>query len=233
MTETTYNLPVIESIKVAWAKVSGAKGTIWAIFGIFFVAQMILVMLASLALKPLFTIILYIFQIMSAISLMYVGIRRAQDAPIRYTMVKEVLNVRTFFYFLGFYILELLVFIPPFLIAFLGGIALAYGQNTGSAGLNLLAAALYLIAAIVFLILSVRLWLGFALIIDKNLNPWEALKGTFKSTKGNVWNLIGLTILMMLIMFACAITLGIGFIWGLPWLFILYGEVYKRLTSHA
>jgi hypothetical protein len=35
----------------------------------------------------------------------------------------------------------------------------------------------------------------------------------------------------MLIAIACTITLGIGFIWGLPLLFILYGEAYKRLST--
>jgi len=233
MAEMTYSLPVIDSIKIAWAKVKGAKGTIWAIFGMFFVAEIILATLGSFGLKPLFTVLLYILQIFSTISLMYIGIRRAQDVPIHYTMIKEALNLRTFLCAIGFYILQIIVFIPPFILCFLGGYTLMYGQHEPSTALNLLASLLYLVAAILFLILSMRMWLGLAFVIDKKMNPWEALKNSFKSTKGNVWNLIGLAILLILIMFVCTITLGIGLIWGMPWFLIIYGEVYKRLTSHA
>ncbi len=231
MTEMTYSLPVMESVKAAWQKVKGAKGTFWAIFGIFFIAEIIAAILSSIVLQPVFMVILYVLQILSTIALLYIGIRRAQDVPIHYTMVKEVLTIRTFLSTIGLYILQFFIFIPAILLTVLGYVALMYSQNQPSPALNVVAFILYFLAVILFIALSLRMWLGLGFILDKKQNPVDALKNSFKATKGNAWNLLGLAIVNMFILFVSIITIYIGLIWGLPWLLIIYGEVYKRLAS--
>jgi uncharacterized membrane protein len=86
-------------------------------------------------------------------------------------------------------------------------------------------------SAFLFIYLSARMWLSYGGVVDKNYNPLKALVSSFKATRGNALKLIGLFIISLVIIFVCAITFGIGFIWGFPWLFIIYGESYKSLFT--
>ena len=158
------------------------------------------------------------------------GIRRAQDMPVSYKMVREILTGRIILYLIVLYILQILICIPAALIAGIG-VWLAHIQPEPSNAMLAIAVILYLTAFILFIFLTVRMGLAYGTVVDKKLNPWEAIKLSFKATKGNVWNLIGLYCLNVLVIFACAITAGIGLIWGLPWLLIVYGEAYKRLST--
>jgi len=235
MTENTYSLPVMETVKTAWAKVSGVKGSIWAILGIVFVAQLIVGFIGGLgarggAIDIIFSIIGSLIQIMAGASLIYIGIRRAQDMPVQYKMVKEVLTGRIILFLILLYILQVVIFIPAGILLGIG-IWLAHMQAEPSLGMQLIGALFCLAASLIFIFLAIRMWLAYGTVVDKKLNPWEAIKLSFKATKGNVWNLIGIYFMNVLIVLGCAITVGIGLIWGLPWLFILYGEAYKRLTT--
>lgn len=234
MIEGAYSLPVMETVKAAWAKVSGAKGTIWAVIGLFFLALLVVEIFASLightVIILAFNFISWLIQVIAGASLIYLGIKRAQDMPIFYKMIKDILNTRTILSMIGFYLLQILILLPA---AFIGAIGayLAYPETDPSSMMRFISVLFYLAAAVWFIFLSVRLWLGFGAIVDKKLNPFDALKLSFKATQGNVLNLIGLYIINILIITVCVITLGIGFIWGLPWIFINYGEVYKRLST--
>ncbi|HSW69666.1 MAG TPA: hypothetical protein VLI69_05910 [Gammaproteobacteria bacterium] len=232
MTLSTYSLPVTETVKTAWAKVHGVKGSIWAVIGIFFVIQLILGICSNLGAQAFFSILSSIVQVLTGMSLVYLGVRRAQDAPIQYKMIKEILTLRTFLFIVGLYILQIIIFIPAGIVAGIG-IYLVQAQAEPSTGMQIVGGLFYLAAAIIFVFLSVRLWLGYGAVIDKQLNPWEAVKFSFKSTEGNVWNLIGIMIINVLIIFVSALTLGIAFIWTMPWLLIIYGETYKRLAARG
>ncbi|HSW93922.1 MAG TPA: hypothetical protein VLJ15_06190 [Gammaproteobacteria bacterium] len=235
MTENTYSLPVMETVKTAWAKVSGTKGSFWAIIGIVFVAQFIVGFLGGLGTKGgaidiIFSIISSLIQIMAGASLIYMGIRRAQDTPIRWKMVRDVLTGRIILYLILLYILEMVIFIPAGLLAGVG-VWLLHMQPEPTLMMQVLAGVFFVATAILFIFLAVRLWLAYGTVVDKKSNPWEAVKFSFKATRCNVWKLIGLYFVNVLIALLCVITVGIGFIWGLPWFFIAYGEAYKRLST--
>ncbi len=230
MAQGTYSLPVRETVRTAWDKVGGVKGSIWAVIGIFFLIQVVLGICASLFAQGFFNFVSSLVQIVTGISLVYIGIRRAQGAPISYKMIKEVLTLRVFLCIIGLYILQTLIFIPAGIVLGIG-IYLTQAQAESSTLMNLVGFLFDVAAIVIFIYLSVRLWIAYAVVVDKKANPWEAVKTSFKDTKGNVWNLIGLFIITMLILIGCAITLGIGLIWGLPWMLIIYGEVYKRLNG--
>lgn len=235
MTNSTYSLPVRETFKTAWAKVSGVKGSFWAVVGIFILAQIVVGFLGGLGGKGgvinfIFSLVGSLIQIVAGACLVYLGIRRAQDVPISYKSAKEVLNGRIILYIIGLYILQLVIFIPAAILAGIG-VGLIHLSAEPSTFLDIIAIIFYIASVILFVFLSVRMWLGYGAVVDKNVNPWEAIKLSFKATDGNVWNLIGIYILSILIMLVCAITFGIGFIWGLPWLLITYGETYKRLST--
>lgn len=228
MTESTYRLPVMETVKAAWAKVGGVKGSFWAVLGIFVLLLIIVNFIGNLGGKEgvihtVFGLIAAVIQIVGGAALLYLGIRRAQDMPITYKTAKNVLNTRTILYIIGLYILQLVVFIPAGILL---GIGIYFNQTA-----PFIAFLFYLASVLLFIFLSVRMWLGYGIVLDKNLNPWEAIKLSFKATCDNVWNLIGLYLLTICIVIVCTITLGIGYIWGLPWLLIIYGEGYKRLST--
>jgi uncharacterized membrane protein len=234
MTEGTYSLPVIETVKAAWAKVGGSKGSIWAIIGILFLVQIIVNVLASFFGHGLFlfifNLISWLIQIIAAGSLIYLGIRRAQDMPIHYKMANDVLNTPTILSLIGVYFLQMIILIPAGLIAGVGAY-FAHTEVEPSSFMRLLTSICFLLAVVWFIFFSVRTWLGFGAVVDKKLNPWDAIKLSFKATKENVLNLIGLYVINIFVALLCAITFGIGLIWGLPWFFINYGEVYKRLST--
>jgi uncharacterized membrane protein len=92
-------------------------------------------------------------------------------------------------------------------------------------------ALLRIVWLVLFYAIVFRLILGKAFVIAKQMGPLEALKASFAATKGNVWNLIGVMVISMLILFVSAIPFGIGLIWSLPYIFINYGEVFKRLVT--
>lgn len=235
MTEEAYRLPVMEVVKTAWAKVSGAKSAIWAVIGLFVFIQIIVGVCGSLGGKDsfiafIFNILSGLIQVIAAACLIYLGIRRAAEEPIHYKMIKDVLDSRIILYVIGLYFLQMLIFIPCMLIAGMG--VFVTHMHVGSPFIMLFSAVvLFLVATFLFLFLSIRMWLAYGIVIDKKLNSWKAIQLSFKATEGNVWNLVGLYFIDFLIAVVCTITFGIGFIWGFPWLFIIYGEVYKRLST--
>ncbi len=232
MTEITYSLPVIETVKSAWAKVSGAKGSIWAIFGLFFLAILVTEFLGKLFAPGLFSFIGTIIQLLAGAGLVYLGVRRAQDIPINFNMAKDVITLRIFLFIVGLLIIETLIYIPAGILSGIGFYFYSlHPQAEPSIFMFLIIDLLYLASFILFIYLTIRMWLGYAFIVDKKLNPWEAIQLSFKMTSGNVWNIIGLFAIKIGVLFLCSLTLGIGFIWGLPWVLITYGEAYKRLSS--
>lgn len=80
-----------------------------------------------------------------------------------------------------------------------------------------------------YLTISMHQAVGF--ILDKSLDSFKAIKMSFRVTKPYIVELLGLYIIMGFILFISALPLGIGLIWTVPFSYILYGEVYKRLSN--
>ena len=68
------------------------------------------------------------------------------------------------------------------------------------------------------------------LIIDKELQPVEALKKSAEITKGYRWQLFGFMIVLALINIAGAIVLGIGLLWTVPTTMIALAHMYRQLV---
>ena len=68
------------------------------------------------------------------------------------------------------------------------------------------------------------------LIIDKGLQPVEALKKSAEITKGYRWQLFGFMIVLVLINIAGAIVLGIGLLWTVPTTMIALAHMYRQLV---
>ena len=65
------------------------------------------------------------------------------------------------------------------------------------------------------------------LIVDKNMEVWEAMEHSRKTVTKHWFKVAGLMGLLTIIMLLGAIPLGVGLIWALPLMFVtLYGLAY-------
>ena len=230
MTNSRYSLQICDTAKTAANKMNGAKGSIWAYIGVFFLVGLACgIITAILNIKEITGIINWIIQLIASGCGTYLGICRAKGQSLQWTMIKDVIKGKTIFHLILATVLQALVYAPPIIVFILTGII--HTASGSESSFFSIWSLLTLVVAIAMTYIYIRLLLTIGFIVDKHLNAWAALVASFKATKGNVCNLIGVYILVTLTLTACIITLGIGFIWGIPFLAILHGEVYVRLSN--
>lgn len=241
-----YRIPVIDTIKLAWSKVDGAKGSFWAALGIMFLVIFAFGFLEGLFEEsaPILTGILKVVgglvNFLLQIGVLYMGIQRAKDLPINYKQMFIAFELDMGLRAIGTYILQAIIFIVPMLLIFIPTILLATGATVAggepvaaSTGAKIVIALCYIVAILLMVYLSIRLYISMGFVLDQRANPIDAIKSSFAATKGNVWNLIGIAILQFLILIVSIIPIGIGLIWTLPFVFILYGVLYKNLLVNV
>jgi membrane-anchored glycerophosphoryl diester phosphodiesterase (GDPDase) len=96
---------------------------------------------------------------------------------------------------------------------------------------NLIALLGFILLIIPGIIFSIRLGFFDYLIVDKNSKIIESLKKSWEITKGNVWNLFLLYILLGLINLLGVFALIIGLFWSIPTTMIAETFVYRKLSS--
>lgn len=96
--------------------------------------------------------------------------------------------------------------------------------------ITLIGFILLIIPGIIF---SIRLQYVTYLIIDKNLPPVDAVKKSWDMTKGNVWNLFFLGILLFLINVLGAILLLVGLFVTVPLTMLATTFVYRKLLLQS
>ena len=83
------------------------------------------------------------------------------------------------------------------------------------------------------IILAVRLQYATYLIVDKNLGPIEALKTSWKLTRGNTWNLFFFGILLGLINILGVVCLVVGLFVTVPLGMVATTFVYRKLLLQS
>lgn len=102
-----------------------------------------------------------------------------------------------------------------------------------------LASILYAVAVILGLILliipgiiiAIRMGYYGYLIVDKEMGPVDALKESFKMTKGNCWNLFLFGLLMFCVGLLGVLALLVGLVVAIPVIWIAYVFVYRYLEE--
>lgn len=105
----------------------------------------------------------------------------------------------------------------------------------------LVASVIYLIVVFVGLILfilpGIYVMLRFQfykfLVVDKGMDPIEALRGSAKLTEGHAWVLFGLLCISIVINILGLLALGVGLLVTVPMTMLAYTYVYKRLSVVA
>lgn len=221
----------IDSVKIAWEKVRGAKKTFWAVLLLAFIFQLINYRIglyvkdhpeSANVLWNLISIVVSIIGMFLSWGLIYLGIQRARDMMINVGMIKHVFNIWIFLKMIGASILEFFVLIPAFV---LGAIPFFFKEMDG-----LVVIAFFTLAVIVGIYLLVRMFLVPSFVIAENMGPIDAIKRSFAATDSHVLQLLGLFLINWGIMVVSALLLAIPFIWTLPYVFINLGVVYKKLS---
>lgn len=226
-------LPVWDTIKAAWDKVSGFKSSFWAALGLIFVIMFAIGVLEGITERVMFIsgllgIIGSVLGYFLQMGLIYMGIARAKDSPISYKLVFSTFNMQIALYLIGLYILQTLIFIIPFIIG-AAGFFLCMAGNVFATSIG----TLLIIASIICtIVIAVRLSLAMAYVLDTLSAPLAAIKSSIAATEGNFWNLVGIYLLQLIILFV-SMLLIIGWIWSLPLMFICYGMIYKTLRANV
>lgn len=233
-------LPVGDTISGAWQKVSGTKGSVWGAI----LVMVLIVLLCGLfqflanTISPnagkVVNLVIQIIVFLLEMGLVYIGIQRALDRPVDYRLMFRTFDFAIAIRAIGLYILQSLILLVPAVIMIAGGILFYTTQEADRTPAIIgLSGLLFIIGFIVTIYLYVRMWLAMAFVLDQGTGPWDAIKKSFCATKSNIWNLIGISIFMSLIIIVSAIPLGIGLIWTIPLGVIVYGEVYRRLLANV
>lgn len=229
-------LMIMETVRAAWSKVSGSKGTIWAVMGIAILLQVMLGILGQFTpagaaglVGAIVAIVGLIIQLFLAWGMIYLGIERAAGNPIQFDQVKIVLKLNLFLRMIGLYFLQMLI-LGSVLVVFMIPPVLAHNFLSDTME-QLISAISYLVGAGFFVFFAMRLFLAKGFVIRQGLGPITGIKKSFEKTESNVCRLFGLGVINILILVVSVIPLGIGLIWSLPYLLINYGEVFKKLNQ--
>ena len=66
-------------------------------------------------------------------------------------------------------------------------------------------------------------------VVDQGTNSWQAVKNSFRVTRGNTFRVFIMVVCQLLSMFVGVLLFLFGLIWAIPFAILIYGEVYKRL----
>lgn len=248
-----YQLPILDTINSSWLRVSGSKKTFWAALLIGFAISIGFGLLQKLTqhmgiLNTIINIADQLIMFLIQLGIIYLGIQRALDAPINYNMMFSAFNKEIALKGIGLYFLQAIILLPFFILTVVAIVFLFRGIVTVDEAQKLhfitnfsvsaviathpVALIILLFAVCAGIYISVRLSLGMALVVDQHAGPLNAIALSFKATQSNFWNLFFISLLVFLIILISMIPLGIGLIWSLPFAYINYGMIYRRLLTN-
>jgi hypothetical protein len=225
-------LPVMDTIKTAWRKVYGVKATFWSILSIVFTLEVMMAFLKAIFQSPtgdlplplkILAVLVAVIVLFFSWDMLFMGIEWAAGRAISFKQVRYALQASLFVRMAGLYLLEFIILccvaIPLMIASILVDMHLVISM------------VLCLVWVVMLLFVATRLYLAKAIVIAGRKDPITALKISFRATRGYALSILWIIIMTLLILVVSAVPLGIGLIWSLPFLFVTYGEVYRRLIS--
>lgn len=237
----SYQISIEQVLRISWDKTKGAKATIWGAFAIYILCLVFLegikeigiqataiiynVAVSQVKKHPSIGIQIYNFIVLIIDTLLmsgiwYMGIRRAINLPISASMAFKIFQLRLALKVIGTKILYyILTALPLIMMGIMSGV------------IRVVSVPLLIIGGLLSIWLMTRLSMMIMLVLAEQVSPWQAAKISFNATNGNFWQLFGIGITSILCIIAGILTLGIGLIWILPFVFILFGVVYQQLFN--
>ena len=168
------------------------------------------------------------------LGVIYLGLLRGSDLPMNYRFMFRSFQTNIALRLIGIYIIQFLIFFALSILLLptiiLSGVISGIAVNSSTIAV-ILAAILFALGVLLIIFFMIRLFFSYAFVLDKGTNSWEAIKLSFKITRGNFWRLLAITFLQLCIMFASGLII-IGLIWTIPLSIIIYGVAYKRMQAN-
>ena len=209
-----YQFDISAVISEAWQKTAGAKGTFWLAFliyvaiaiGISMVSQFVLIAVAATSQNEAVIIILSL----------------AEQLVMNLVLMPVVMGIMI----LG---IRRSADVP---IA--AGSIMGHYSSMWRLFLTMLLIYIMVLIGLLLLIipgiyLMVAYYMAMPLVVEKGLNPWEAMEISRKTISKRWFTMFFFTIVVSLLILVSAIPLGIGLIWTLPMAMIAYGVVYRNM----
>jgi len=77
--------------------------------------------------------------------------------------------------------------------------------------------------------LMIAYYMAMPLVVEKGMSPWQAMETSRKAITHRWFSVFGLFIVMIIIISISMIPLGLGMIWTLPMMMIVYGILYRNM----
>ena len=215
-----YDFSITDIIAEGWEKTSGAKGTIWLAFLIFFVISIIVSVVQSL-IHPDPALLFQQKELGTAA--FWMTITTLENIPLTYPLIA------------GITLLSIRRSVDAEITA--GSIFQAYAKVIP---LTLLMIASMLLSLLGFFLLvipgiylSIAYLMSMSLMIDRDMGVWEALETSRKAITKHWFKIFFLYLLLGVMFIAAALPLLIGLIWMLPLLLCVHGILYKKMFGVA
>ncbi len=79
--------------------------------------------------------------------------------------------------------------------------------------------------------LTIAYLLAVPLVVDKNMNPWQALETSRKVVTKHWFRMFGFSLLTLLVIVLGGLALGIGLLWAIPVAVIAMGIAYRNMVG--
>ncbi|NOQ14093.1 MAG: hypothetical protein GQ583_06390 [Methyloprofundus sp.] len=207
-----YDFQVMDVIKEAWQRTSGLKGSVLGAGALIFVA-LIAISFASMLVLDLFSAIDE--GLLSVIT----------------TLISGILSLLSYPFFAGIIMMGLHRAIDApvsYKMAF------SYFSYTlpiiiASLCISVLVTLGFLLLIIPGIYLSIAYMFTLPLIIDKNMDFWQAMETSRRAASQHWFKLFFTAALMVIIYLVSVIPLGLGLIWSIPMFIALQGVLYRRI----
>ena len=218
-----HNLNAIKAIKKGW-DITILR---WPTYML--VTLVLIIMSFIIGFIPLIGYFLAVFMGLYIISLMLDIYEKNKEDP--------KLNFDKYIKFLGTNLLVgLIVFGPIFILVSIWGLYAFLGSVTGvdvNSAVTTIIPILMGLSILLSLYMIIRLSFAQYLVVDKNINPLQAVKKSWQITRGNMWEVIYLFIIFFIMMIAGALCIGIGLLFVLPVIYFATIDAYKQMIGEA
>jgi uncharacterized membrane protein len=231
-----YILPIKETILAAWEQVQISKKMIWLYIIILMTIISSMTILSTLILPfnngiMIGNSIYWLSQLVGFLlqfGIIYLAIQIIFKHPISLNVLFHAFQISIALRIFLLYALRLLIYLP--FIFFITVSLYICQTETGIAFLS--ASLLFLMASCGLIYISLRTILSVALILDKNISPWQSILKSFAATRENFWRIMGIFVVEMLFIVLGTIPLGLGLIWVLPFVLLCYAIMYQKLSNN-
>jgi len=231
-----YDFAIGEVLSEAWEKINGCKGMIIGAgllaYLLMLVVTTVLGFIAGLigfaTQDPMTAIVINMLVNLFGGILIYpffaglflIGIRRAGDYPVEFSMLFSCL-AQSMPIMLAALLMNLIIYVPVGL--FFGLVWLVAGFSVGSIVFVSLFAVIYSLG------IGTLYALALPLVFERGLSPWQALETSRKAIGQRWFKVFGLFLLLWLLMVASTIPLLIGLIWTIPLMILVFGVLYRTI----